>query len=213
LEKVDISQDFQSAIGKAADVLLAGGVIAFPTETLYGLGVDIRNEAAIRRLFTIKKRSDNSPVLILIPSIESLIQYVDDVPPIALRLIELFWPGGLTLVFKAGTMASPLLTAGTGRIGIRFSSNPVATSLARAIDSAITGTSTNISGKPACRSAQDVLDCFGENVDLILDGGKTAHSVASTVLDVTTDPPRILRQGVVSREQIKTCVSNVVDFG
>jgi L-threonylcarbamoyladenylate synthase len=209
LEKVDISQDFQSAIGKAADVLLAGGVIAFPTETLYGLGVDIRNEAAISRLFKIKKRSADSPVLILIPSVESLAQYVDNVPPIALRLIELFWPGGLTLVFEAGAMVSPLLTAGTGKIGIRLSGHIVATSLARAIESAITGTSANFSGEPACRSAQEVLDCLGENVDLILDGGKTSGSIGSTVVDVTTDPLRILRQGVVAREQIKECGFNV----
>jgi L-threonylcarbamoyladenylate synthase len=209
LEKVDISQDFQSAISKAADVLLAGGVIAFPTETLYGLGVDIRNEAAIKRLFTIKKRPESSPVLILIPSVESLTQYVANVPPIALRLIELFWPGGLTLVFEAGKMVSPLLTAGMGRIGIRLSGHVVATSLAKAIESAITGTSANISGEPACRSAREVFDCFRENVDLILDGGKTAGSVASTVLDVTTDPPQIRRQGIVTREQIRACVLKI----
>lgn len=206
---MDISRDFQSAINQARNALLAGGVTAFPTETFYGLGVDIRNEAAIRRLFAIKKRSDNNPILILIPSIESLTQYVTNVPPVALRLIELFWPGGLTIVFEAKGIISPLLTAGTGNIGVRLSSHPVATTLAGAIGSAITGTSANISGEPPCQNAEEVRAFLGDKIDLILDGGKTIGGIGSTILDATTDPPRIIRQGLISAEQIKACIFNV----
>jgi L-threonylcarbamoyladenylate synthase len=130
---------------------------------------------------------------------------VEQIPPVALRLIEKFWPGGLTLVFRASSKVSPLLTGGTQKIGIRLSSHPVATALARTIDAPISGTSANISGLPGCRNAQEVLESLGSGVDLILDGGETAGKVGSTVLDVTEQPPRILREGIILREQIKAC--------
>ena len=205
LIQVDTSGDFQSVVDHAADILLTGGLVAFPTESFYGIAVDVRNEAAIERLFSAKGRAANSPVLILIDSLKSLDPYVERIPSVALRLIEEFWPGGLTLVFRAGSTVSPLLTAGTQKIGIRLSSHPVATALARATGTPISGTSANISGKPGCRNAQEVLQSLGRKVDLILDAGETAGKVGSTVLDVTEDPPRILRDGIVSREQLKAC--------
>jgi L-threonylcarbamoyladenylate synthase len=205
LIKVDSSTEFQAAINRAADSLLSGGLVAYPTESFYGLAVDATNEEAIERLFLVKKRRPGRPVLILIPSIESLAQYAARIPSIADQLIEAFWPGGLTLVFEAGTMVSPLLTGGTGKIGIRLSSHPVATALTRAIGVPISGTSANISGEPACRNAQEVLSCLGEMVNLILDGGETTGKVGSTVLDVTVHPPRILREGMVAKEQLEAC--------
>jgi L-threonylcarbamoyladenylate synthase len=205
LIKVDSSTEFQAAINRAADSLLSGGLVAYPTESFYGLAVDASNEEAIERLFLVKKRRPGRPVLILIPSIESLAQYAARIPSIADQLIEAFWPGGLTLVFEAGTMVSPLLTGGTGKIGIRLSSHPVATALTRAIGVPISGTSANISGEPACRNAQEVLSCLGEMVNLILDGGETTGKIGSTVLDVTVHPPRILREGMVAKEQLEAC--------
>ncbi|MBW2145193.1 MAG: threonylcarbamoyl-AMP synthase [Deltaproteobacteria bacterium] len=194
----------------AADVLLAGGVVAYPTETFYGLAVDIRNEAAIRRLLSIKKRSATRPVLILIVCVEFLDQYVGSIPPIARRLMDAFWPGDLTLVFEAGQRVSPLLTGGSGKIGIRLSSHPVATALARAIEGSISGTSANLSGQPACSNAHEVLNCLGSGIDLILDAGETAGRVGSTVLDVTVQPLRVLREGVITREHLKTRSFSVV---
>jgi len=205
LISVDTSGDFQSAVERAAEILLNGGLVAFPTESFYGIAVDVRNEAAIKRLFSAKGRSANSPVLILIDSAESLDRYVEQIPPVALRLIEEFWPGGLTLVFRAGSKISPLLTAGTQKIGIRLSSHPVATALAQAIGAPISGTSANISGQPGCRNAQEVLESLGRQVDLILNAGETDGKIGSTVLDVTQQPPRILRDGIVSREQLTAC--------
>ena len=203
--QVDIAGDYQPAVDRAADILLDGGLVAFPTESFYGIAVDVRNEGAIKRLFSAKGRSDNSPVLILIDAAESLGLYVKTIPPVATRLIEKFWPGGLTLVFMAGSKVSPLLTAGTQKIGIRLSSHPVATALARAIGTPISGTSANISGRPGCRNAQEVLERLGRQVDLILDAGETAGKIGSTVLDVTEQPPKILRDGIVSREQLMAC--------
>ena len=205
--RVDPSRDFQNAIHKASDILLAGGLVAYPTESFYGLAVDSTNENAIRRLFLLKQRSPGRPLLILIPSIEVLDQYVAHIPPIAHQLIEDFWPGGLTLVFEAGPKVSPLLTAGTDKIGIRLSPHPVATALAQAIGAPITGTSANISGKPACRNAGEVSASFKEWVDLILDGGETTGKIGSTVLDITVDPPQILREGMVQKSELKKYMS------
>ena len=205
--EIDLSRDFQAAIEKAKGVLLSGGLVAYPTESFYGLGVDAGNEAVIRRLFAAKIRPKTRPILILIPTIESLVDYVSQVSPIALRLAEKFWPGGLTMVFEAGPKISPLLTAGTGKIGIRLSSHPVATSLARAIGAPITGTSANISGEPACRTARQVFDTIGKKVDLILDGGETSGETASTILDMTVEPPQILREGMIPKDHLVKIIS------
>jgi L-threonylcarbamoyladenylate synthase len=202
--KVGSSGNPEGAISKAGEILLSGGLVAYPTESFYGLAADATNETAIRRLFLAKKRSPGSPVLILIPTAEVLDKYVHHIPPIALQLIKKFWPGGLTLVFEAGPNISPLLTSGTGKIGIRLSSNHVATALTRAIGVPISGTSANLSGEPPCRNADEVRRSLGNGVDLILDGGETKGDIGSTVLDVTVDPPRILRQGMVSQDEILT---------
>lgn len=142
-----------------------------------------------------------------IPSVEVLDRYVGHIPQIARQLMEEFWPGALTLVFEAGQKVSPLLTAGTDKIGIRLSPHPVATALAQAIGGPITGTSANISGKPACRNAGEVSGSFRKWVDLILDGGATTGKVGSTVLDVTVCPPKILREGMVQKSDLEKYMS------
>jgi L-threonylcarbamoyladenylate synthase len=197
----------RNGLDRARQIILSGGIVAFPTESFYGLAVNASDQDAIGRLFRIKKRLDNMPVLVLIPSLEYLKGYVADVPEIALRLVERFWPGGLTLLFKAGSGISPLLTAGTRKIGVRVSSHPIAAALARAVDSPITGTSANISGKPGCVTAEEVYASLGRGVDLILDGGKTMGGKGSTVLDVTVNPPEILREGIVSCRQLEEIIS------
>lgn len=196
-------KDLRNGVDRARHIILSGGIVAFPTESFYGLAVNASDENAIGRLFKIKKRMDNMPVLVLIPSLEYLKGYVADVPEIALRLIGRFWPGGLTLLFKAGSAISPLLTADTRKIGIRISSHPLAAALARAVDSPITGTSANISGKPGCVTAKEVYSSLGRGVDLILDGGETKGGKGSTILDVTVDPPEIIREGMISRKQMQ----------
>jgi L-threonylcarbamoyladenylate synthase len=200
--RTDTLEELRKGLNKARQILLTGGLVAFPTESFYGLAVNASDENAINRLFKIKKRRDNSPILVLIPSLEYLNRYVADVPEIALRLVERFWPGGLTLLFKAGPEISQLLTAGTGKIGVRISSHPVAAALALAVGSPVTGTSANISGMPGCVSAEEVYASLGSGVDLILDGGRTKGGKGSTILDVTVNPPEILREGMVGREDI-----------
>ncbi len=194
---------FRSGLNRAKEILLSGGIVAFPTESFYGLAVNALNVEAVQRLFHVKERRSDRPVLILIHDLEVLDQYVKKIPEIAVRLMERFWPGGLTLLFEAGPAIPPLLTACTGKIGIRLSSHPVATALTRSIGSPITGTSANISDQPACINAEEVFHSLGKEVDLILDGGKTKGGKASTILDVTSSPPVIMREGLIGRKQLK----------
>ncbi|MFH1351139.1 MAG: L-threonylcarbamoyladenylate synthase [Pseudomonadota bacterium] len=202
IEKIGMKENLLEGLKKAAEIIRSGGIVAFPTESFYGLGVNATDEKAIKRLFGIKKRQEDHPVLILIPAIETLEEYVADIPETALTIMKRFWPGGLTLVFAASAMVSPLLTSGTGKIGVRLSGHPVATALARAVGLPITGTSANISGQPACQTAEAVSQSLGSEIDLILDGGKTSGIKGSTILDITVSPPTILREGMIGREEL-----------
>lgn len=193
LNKAGLAEGVQ----RAKKTILSTGLVAFPTESFYGLAVNSLDEKAIKLLFKAKKRKSDQPILILIPSIESLEQYVLNIPEIAHKLIERFWPGGLSLIFQAAANISPLLTADTGKIGIRLSSHPVAAALVKSVGIPITGTSANISGQPSCSTANQVLESLGQSVDLILDGGVTEGKVGSTLMDITADPPVILRQGMI----------------
>ncbi|MCX5878625.1 MAG: L-threonylcarbamoyladenylate synthase [Deltaproteobacteria bacterium] len=201
LLKID-ERNFREVIQEAAQVIHGGGIVAVPTESFYGLAVHSLDEKAIERLFAVKRRREDNPVLILIPSKEGLSSYVTEVYEKDRKLMERFWPGGLTMVFFAGLILPRSLTAGTGKIGVRLSSHPVPTELARAVGAPITGTSANRSGRPSCSTAEEVMEALGEDIDLILDGSKTPGGKSSTVLDVTTDPPVVLREGIVSRDEL-----------
>lgn len=204
--KVDTEEKLRLGLKKAAEVINSGGMVAFPTESFYGLAVSVKDEKAIQRLFDVKKRRSDQPILMLVPSVERLNQIVVHIPKIARLLMSRFWPGGLTLIFEAKPDLPQGLTAGTGKIGVRLSSHPIARALAEAVGMPITGTSANISGEAACSIAKEVHHSLGEKVDLILDGGKTAGGKGSTILDVTVDPPQILREGMVGREQLEKCL-------
>ncbi len=202
LLKID-EKNFNEAIRDATNVILSGGVVAVPTESFYGLAVHALNEKAIERLFAVKRRQEDNPLLILIASAETLDSYAMRVSCRARKLIARFWPGGLTMVFLAAPILPASLTAGTGKIGVRLSGHPVPRELARAVGAPITGTSANRSGQPSCSTAEDVMQAVGEDIELILDGGRTPGGKGSTVLDVTVDPAVVLREGIVSREELK----------
>ena len=200
--KTESDEDLRLGLKKARQVLLSRGLVAFPTESFYGLGVNALDEEAIGRLFEIKERESSHPVLILIPSQDSLHSYVKEVPKVALELIKRFWPGGLKLLFEAGPGISRLLTADTGKIGIRLSSHPVASALVKAMGSPITGTSANISGDPGCCRIDDLKPQLARQLDAVLDAGPLKGGTGSTVVDVTDNMPRILRQGEISEKEI-----------
>jgi L-threonylcarbamoyladenylate synthase len=189
-------------IEKASQIILRGGVVAFPTETFYGLGADVLDLEALQKVFQIKRREENKPLLLLVADQTWLPELVKRIPPAAEQLIEKFWPGPLTLVFQASPHLPTILTANTGRIGLRISSHPVAQALVQAVGRAITATSANVAGQPSASLASEVSQALGKRVDAILDGGKTAGGLGSTVLDVSGVLPKIIRQGTVSRTEL-----------
>ena len=180
-----------------ADTVRQGGVIVFPTQCLYGLGADAQNAESVDRIFRIKQRPPTSPLLILIPDVDVLSHLATEIPPAAIRLMERFWPGNVTLIFNAAASLPIGLTAGTGKIGVRPPLHPVAKALVREIGRPITGTSANLSGFPGCVRIAELAPQIVKTVDLILDAGPLKGGIGSTIVDVTVTPPRILREGIV----------------
>jgi len=171
---------------KAIAVLKNSGIIAYPTETFYGLGTNPLDESAVKRLFDIKGRDFDKPVSILVKDLNALSLVAEEIPPAAERLIKRFWPGPLTIVFRAKKNIPLILTANTGRIGVRVSSSPIAKRLLGIIDMPLTATSANPSGEKSPVTAEEVEIYFRDKVDMILDGGKLQGKVGSTIIDATT---------------------------
>jgi len=194
-------------IDEAVAILHRGGVIAFPTETFYGLGADARNEAAVGKIFDVKGRDFSNPILVVIGDPDHLDAFVRDVPAGARRLMNRLWPGPLTIVFRASAPVSPMLTAGTAKIGVRLTSHPVARELARRLGGPLTATSANRSGAPECSSAADVLSQLGGGIDAVVDGGPTPGGKGSTIVDATVFPVRVLREGVIPSSLIQDTLS------
>jgi L-threonylcarbamoyladenylate synthase len=178
-------------------VVRARGVIAYPTDTFYGLGADPQDAEAVRRIFAIKGREAGQPILLLLHDRSEVAAWASAVTPSAERLMERFWPGPLTLVFPAAPHVLPELTGGSGTIGLRVPGNELTRELLRNVGTALTGTSANRSGGRDPRTAEEVMREVGDRVDLILDGGATTGDRPSTVVDVTVEPPRIIRQGSI----------------
>jgi len=182
-------------IERAVAILRQGGILAFPTETFYGLAADAMNEKAVDRIFKIKGRSFENPIALIISTEDDLELLTDYVPEAAKTLMRAFWPGPLTIIFKASPSVSPRLTAGTGKIGVRISGNPIACALAAALGRPITATSANLSGGRECTTAAEVREQVGDVQLTVIDGGPTPGGKGSTFLDVTVDPPILLREG------------------
>jgi L-threonylcarbamoyladenylate synthase len=185
------------AFARCAEVIKAGGVIAYPTDTFYGLGADPRNRRAVSRVFEIKGRGADQPILLLLHDRSEVTAWTTVVTLSAERLMDRFWPGPLTLVFTARPDIFPALTGGTGTIGLRVPGSELTRTLLRRAGNALTGTSANRSGSPSTRTLDEVMRELGDRVDLVLDGGVSAADGPSTVVDVTAEPPRIIRMGAV----------------
>lgn len=191
------------SVSEAARVVKKGGIVAFPTETFYGLAVDPRNISAIRKIFRAKRREGKKPILLIVSSAREVRRWAVGIGPREKELMRQFWPGPLTLVMKARASVPSLLTAGTGNIGLRLSSEPVARRLAKFSGGAITGTSANISGKKAARTKREVDQQLGALIDGIVSGKELKPTKGSTILDVTGNKPRILREGAISSARIE----------
>ncbi|TYT75327.1 threonylcarbamoyl-AMP synthase [Desulfobotulus mexicanus] len=189
-------------VEKAGLCIRKGGLVIFPTFCLYGMGVDAMNPEAIERVFAAKGRPESNPLLILVKDRQAALSHVKEVSEEARLLMDTFWPGRLTLVFRAKNHLPESLTAGTGKIGIRVPEHPVAAALVRAAGCPITGTSANLSGMPGSASVKDLAPELMAAADCILDAGILHGGKGSTVVDTTFSPPRILREGAVSAADI-----------
>lgn len=184
-------------VERAVAVLERGGVIVYPTETVYGLGVDAAAEAALARLGSLKGRDRGKPISVLVASRAMLDEIVDAVTGVAERLIERFWPGALTLAFAAKPHASSALTGGGRTIAVRISSQPVAQAIVERLRRPLTATSANPGGAPAAVDVAAARAYFGPRVDVYVDGGRALGGAGSTVVDCSTDVPRLVREGAI----------------
>jgi L-threonylcarbamoyladenylate synthase len=205
--KVDADNSEERLLSKAVEILANGGIIAYPTETFYGLGADATNEKAIEKIFAVKGRNFKNPISLIISQADDIYPLVQDLPETAQKLMAAFWPGALTIVFLAANNVSPLLTAGSGKIGLRVSSHPVAREIVQKLKRPLTATSANLSGAPECAKASEVAEQIGNIIDAIVDLGDTPGTKGSTIIDVTCDPPVILREGAISRKTIEKFIN------
>lgn len=190
-------------LNRAVAVLNNGGVVAFPTETFYGLAVDPFNPLALNHLFTLKQREISKPILTLVDDRESLSVLVQEIPTLYEPVMDVFWPGPLTLIFPARVNLPTLLTAGTSTIGIRQSSHPFARQLLRAFGMPITATSANISGRTAAVDAFEVKSQFGDKIDMVFDGGRTPGVAGSTIIGLEEDKLILIREGAIAFKEIQ----------
>ena len=203
---VDSAAPDSALIGRAADLINAGRLVVFPTRSLYGIGADIYQPDAVSRVFKAKRRAADKPISLLIRSESQLNDLAAEVPDTARRLMDRFWPGLITLVFTAQPAVPSALTGNFGKIGIRMPAHPVAAALLSELAHPITGTSANLSGQPGCAEISDLAAEIGKEMVMILDAGPLAGGVGSTVVDVTTTPPTVLREGPVSETDIRNCL-------
>ncbi|MCJ1908178.1 L-threonylcarbamoyladenylate synthase [Planococcus ruber] len=207
---VDRNVNKEETYSQAVEMLQTGEVVAFPTETVYGLGADATNAEAVAKIFAAKGRPADNPLIVHVDSKESALNYVQNVGPKAIQCMETFWPGALTLILqtKPGVFAENV-TASLSTVGIRVPNHPVALNLLKRVKLPIAAPSANTSGKPSPTLAEHVYHDMEGTIPLILDGGATMIGIESTVLDMTSEPPVILRPGKITKKDLEAVIGTV----
>lgn len=200
--KVDPVNPEPEIIERAAQVLRRGGLVGFPTETVYGLAADAMNPDAVQRVYEVKGRPANKPLSVQVATYEDIAKLVSDVPDVARKLMEEFFPGALTIVMRASRHLSEIVTARSGKVGVRMPDHRVALALVKAFGGPIVAPSANPSDLRPPTTAEEVMRYFDGSIDLVLDAGPTSVKVASTVIDVTETPPKILRLGSITADML-----------
>lgn len=201
LEKIDPHEPDPVLIKQAADILKAGGILAYPTETLYALGVDALNPEALERLFLLKGRDPEKPMPVIVTSKEMLMVLIKEFPVEAEVLAQRFWPGPLTLVLRAAPGLPANLTGPGLTLAARVSSHPIARSLAKELGGPVTATSANLSGKPELITAKEIECTFSGKLDMVLDSGPAQAKAPSTIVDLTQSP-KVVREGAISAHEL-----------
>lgn len=196
-------------LDRAVGLLRAGEIVAFPTETVYGLGADAQNESAVAKIFAAKGRPADHPLIVHLPDKEHLTQWARDIPREAIALADAFWPGPLTLILMREDIVPDAVTGGQDTVGLRVPGHPLALELLRRFGSGVAAPSANRYGRISPTTAQHVRDELGERVPLVLDGGACDVGIESTILDLSASTPRLLRPGAIGREQIAQVIGRM----
>jgi len=198
-------------VRRAVEILRRGGLVAFPTETVYGLGADAWNPAAVKKLYAVKQRPADHPVIVHFASADQAFTWAREVPDSARALAQRFWPGPLTLILKRASKAPDFITGGQDNVGVRVPSHPVAHELLAAFGGGVAAPSANRFGAVSPTTASHVLADLGTDVDLVLEGGATQVGIESTILDLSGDAPVLLRPGHISRHQLQEALGTEVE--
>ena len=202
-------KEIRDKVSAAAKILREGGLVGLPTETVYGLGANGLDGAAVRRIFEAKGRPQDNPLILHVSGPQWLTRYCAQVPPLAYVLARKFWPGPLTMILKRDPCVPDETTAGLDTVAVRCPNHPVTLAIIREAGVPIAAPSANLSGRPSCTTAQDVLEDMDGKIQCLVDGGPCAVGVESTILDLTCTPPRLLRPGGVPVEQIERLIGPI----
>ncbi len=194
----------EKLVERAIRILKNGGIVAFPTDTIYGLGANAFDEDAVLRIYEAKVRPRNFALTLLLADTSQIKLVAENIPKMAWKLAEKFMPGALTIVLNKSMAVSNMITGEGNTVAVRIPNHPVPIALVKGLGAPITGTSANISGGNNPLTAEDVFKQLRYRVDMIIDGGRCPIGVSSTVLDLTTNPPKIIREGAISRDQIES---------
>jgi len=209
VEKTDELHIDEKVMEKAGEILKSGGLVAFPTETVYGLGANALDEEAAKKTYDAKGRPSDNPLIVHIADVKALDEIVVSVSDKAKQVIAAFWPGPLTLIFEKKDCVPSGTTGGLQTVAVRMPSNPIAMELIRAGGGYVSAPSANTSGRPSPTTAQHVVDDMDGKIDMIIDGGSVDIGVESTILDLTVEPPMILRPGAVTKEMIEEVIGEI----
>lgn len=199
----------QQQVEEGIRVLKRGGIVAYPTDTIYGLGASISIRPAVERVYQLKQRPHHMALPLLLADASQVTEVAEPVPPIAFDLIHTFLPGALTIVLHKSKSVPDIITAGGRTIAIRIPDHPTPIALIRGVGSPITGTSANLSGRPSPLTAPEVRSQFGDKIDLVIDGGRCPAGRESTIVDVTGEIPVVLREGTIAIEDLKQVCGNI----
>lgn len=207
--EIDSENIDKNKLNVAAKAIKEGKIVAFPTETVYGLGANALNSAAVERIFEAKGRPSDNPLIVHIADKEKVYELTESIPENAVALMDKFWPGPLTLVFRKSSIIPPIITAGLNTVAIRMPEHPVARELIRLSQIPVAAPSANVSGKPSTTTAQHVLQDLDGKIEVVVDAGSSRVGLESTVLDMTVEPPMLLRPGGVTPEQIEEIIGHI----
>ncbi len=201
--------DLRNQVESGISILKRGGIVAFPTDTIYGLGASSVIESAVRRVYQVKRRPLEMAFPLLLARFSQISEVAVEVPPVAWLLADKFLPGALTMVLRKSSSVSDIVTAGGQTVAIRIPAHPVPVALSEGLGVPILGTSANVSGQPSAMTAGEVKAQFGDQLDLVIDGGRTPGGRESTIVDVSGETPMVLRLGAIGLDELKRVDQNI----